>query len=68
MKPISCNQRNGGHRKDFVPRSPTESCLISAGGQGDQDGNRELQCWVCPRSCHGRNTLLRCNLQTEHLV
>ena len=28
MKPISCNQRNGGHRKVFVPRIPTGSCLV----------------------------------------
>ena len=28
MKPISCNQRNGGHRKAFVPRSPTGPCLV----------------------------------------
>ena len=30
MMPISCNQRNRGHRKAFVPRSPTGSCSLSA--------------------------------------
>ena len=29
MKPISCNERNGGHRKAFVPRSPTGPCSVS---------------------------------------
>ena len=29
MKPVSCNQRNGGHRKAFVLRSPTGSSSVS---------------------------------------
>ena len=29
MKPVSCNQCNGEHRKAFVPRYPTESCSVS---------------------------------------
>ena len=29
MMLISSNQRSGGHRKAFVPRSPTGSCLVS---------------------------------------
>ena len=29
MKPISCNQETGGHRKNFMPRNPTGSCLVS---------------------------------------
>ena len=30
MKPVSYDQRDGGHRKDFVPRSPTGSFSVSS--------------------------------------
>ena len=43
MKPTSCNQDTGGHRKAFVPKSPTRSCLVSGFLNASESFYKNLQ-------------------------